>query len=388
MTSGTIPKTHLEIDSGRLRALAAADPTLAELVRRMLRVSIGGLPEMLRSDEKTFAYTRILDEAGGTRLRGTSHRYGAIVLLGARWLDESTQRSILDGESASEFCERLIDQTRASSNLGDVALVAWAAGELGHSRAGEAIGRLIQMAEGRTNGFTVELAWALSALAARPDERDASEMARSLRTRLMTTFSPEAGVFSHTFGAGSGGGMRIHVACFADQVYPIQALSRWHRVAGDETALSAADRCAQQITRLQGNDGQWWWHYDARTGSVLEGYPVYSVHQDAMGPMALLDLAEAGGADHSEAIRRSLQWMARAAEVGHTLIDDDRGLIWRKVGRTDPGKLVRKIRATTSRIHPSLRLGILDAVFPTSRIDRESRPYHLGWVIHTWLGHL
>ena len=59
-------------------------------------------------------------------------------------------------------------------------------------------------------------------------------------------------------------------------------------------------------------------------------------------------------------------------------------LVWRKVGRTDPAKLVRRARAVVSRLHPSLRLGVMDGVFPATRIDFESRPYHLGWILYAW----
>jgi hypothetical protein len=247
---------------------------------------------------------------------------------------------------------------------------------------------MLRLADTPGGNFTVELAWTLSALAAAPEGAGVSEAARRAFTRLMTGFSQDAGVFAHRCGTRSRGGFRAHVACFADQVYPIQALSRFHKAFGCEEALAAAERCAEQICRVQGSGGQWWWHYDARTGKVLEGYPVYSVHQDSMGPMALLDLAEAGGRDFSEAITLGLRWMERAPELNFSLIDGDHGVIWRKVGRPDPFKLVRGLRAAASRIHPDLTLGLLDAVFPPSRIDYESRPYHLGWVLHTWLGRL
>ena len=79
--------------------------------------------------------------------------------------------------------------------------------------------------------------------------------------------------------------------------------------------------------------------------------------------------------------------MLRAPEVEETLIDESRSVIWRKVGRVEPGKLVRVIRAGTSRLRSDWRMGVLDAVFPPKRVDYESRPYHLGWVLHTWLGH-
>ncbi len=377
-----------EIDSPRVSKIAEVDSSLGKLIRQMLEISRTSLPEMFRRNEKCFAFTRIKNASGQLQLRGESSRYGAIVLLGARWLDEESQRSILCGDTASGFCERLMRATDGCTNLGDLAVLAWAAAELDHPRAEEARQRMLQLADNQGENFTVELAWTLSALAATRDGAAVSEAAQQIYARLMTAFSQSAGTFAHRCGTRNRGGLRSHVACFADQVYPIQALSRFHKTFDNKEALAAAERCAEQICRVQGSGGQWWWHYDARTGAVLEGYPVYSVHQDSMGPMALLDLAEAGGRDFSEAIALGLRWMERAPELGVSLIDDDQGVIWRKVGRPDPFKLVRGLRAAASRIHRDLRLDLLDVVFPASRIDYESRPYHLGWVLHTWLGQL
>jgi hypothetical protein len=67
------------------------------------------------------------------------------------------------------------------------------------------------------------------------------------------------------------------------------------------------------------------------------------------------------------------------------LIDDDIPLIWRKVARREPGKTTRTMRALLSTLNPSLRWKWLDAAFPATTVDWESRPYHLGWVLHAWL---
>jgi hypothetical protein len=234
----------------------------------------------------------------------------------------------------------------------------------------------------------VEASWALSAFAAAHGESDTRRDAFEVRTRLLRSFSTRASLFPHSIDSETRTGygwLRRHVACFADQVYPIQALARHHQRFDDADALRAADACADQICRVQGGGGQWWWHYDARNGAVVEGYPVYSVHQDAMAPMALLDLLAAGGRDHTDAIRRGLGWLTLAPEVQRSLLDDEVGVIWRKVGRTDPRKIVRRGRALSTWIHPSLRLRWLDRIFPPIAIDHECRPYHLGWVLYAWL---
>jgi hypothetical protein len=116
---------------------------------------------------------------------------------------------------------------------------------------------------------------------------------------------------------------------------------------------------------------------------VIERYPVYAVHQDAMAPMALSLLQAAGGGDFSEPVARGLRWLAAAPELGQaSLIDDGAGLIWRKVARREPLKLARVLQAALSRARPGLRAPGLDWALPPTRVDHEDRPYHLGWLLH------
>jgi hypothetical protein len=178
---------------------------------------------------------------------------------------------------------------------------------------------------------------------------------------------------------------RRNVGCFGDQVYPIQALARLHASADDPVSLAAAEKCAERLCQLQGPAGQWWWHYDARTGGMVEGYPLYTVHQHAMAPMALFDLAEAGGEVDLDAIRRGLGWLVAAPEVSDALILDRPGLTVRKVARRDPGKLVRGLRAVAAKVRPGTELPALDRLRPPAAVDRECRPYELGWLLDCWL---
>jgi hypothetical protein len=184
---------------------------------------------------------------------------------------------------------------------------------------------------------------------------------------------------------GRGSPYRAHVGSFADQVYPIQALARLHQSADDPEALEAATSVAAGICAVQGDAGQWWWHYDSRTGDVVEGYPVYSVHQHAMAPMALLDLADAGGPYHIDAICRGVRWLSDPPETGECLVPDEPAVTWRKVARSDPRKAVRGLRAASTWIRPGMRISTLDRVFPPGTVDHECRPYELGWLLFTWL---
>ncbi|GAA2417986.1 hypothetical protein GCM10010191_30730 [Actinomadura vinacea] len=387
-------------NSERLRRLGAADGAARDVIDELLRQAVRGLPRM-RPDRspslpgRPFVFTMRGEPGGGAPARhravpaGQSLRYGAIVALGARLLPPDAQRAALAGQSAAELTGLLLarlDDTGAAAvtSLGDIALVCWAAAETGHDGLPRALDRLAAADRpGRGPVYTVDAAWVLSALAAAREAGagPSEEHLERARRRLLDGLRGRA-LYSHEVGGrGLVPRYRAHVGCFADQVYPVQALAR----TGDGEALAAANRVADAFCAAQGPDGQWWWHYDARTGGVVEGYPVYSVHQHAMAPMALLDLAEAGGGDHLGAIARGIGWLAAPPETGEPLMPGEPVMTWRKVARRDPRKAVRGARAATTLLRPGWRAAALDRAFPPGAVDRECRPYELGWLLYSWL---
>ncbi|MGW0130359.1 hypothetical protein [Streptomyces sp. NPDC003299] len=382
--------------STRLAALGHEEPPLLALAQRLLAVAESGLPKMLLPGGEAFAFTmaglRGPDGSWTLERRGISTRYAAITVLGARFLPEDRQRAVLGGRTAEEFAGLLVESLPAVTNLGDAALIAWAAAETGHPKLSDALARVEALDEDGRPRYTVEAAWVLSALAAARDIVDVESSLPAARDRLLRARVGDSSLFPHATGPGLVPWYRAHVSCFADQTYPLQALARAHASGdGDPEALAAADACAARICALQGEGGQWWWHYDARTGGVIEGYPVYSVHQHAMAPTALFDLTDAGGGDYGAAIRKGLRWMTDVPELAGSahrepMILDELGVTWRKVFRGDPKKAVRAARGLGSRVVPGLRLKPLDRMYRPLAVDRECRPYEFGWMLHAWQG--
>ncbi|WP_369230538.1 hypothetical protein AB5J56_05305 [Streptomyces sp. R21] len=380
----------------RLAALGREEPSLLTLAQRLLEVAESGLSSMLLPGGEAFAFTmagrRTPGGAWTLERRGISIRYAAITVLGARFLPEDRQRAVLGGRTAEEFAGLLVESLPAVINLGDAALIAWAAAETGHPKLSDALDRVEALDEQGRPQYTVEAAWVLSALAAARSTVDVERRFASARDRLLRARIGGSPLFPHATGPGLVPWYRAHVSCFADQTYPLQALARAHASGdgdGDPEALAASEACAARICELQGEGGQWWWHYDARTGGVVEGYPVYSVHQHAMAPTALFDLTDAGGSDFGAAIRKGLRWMTDVPELaGHQepLILDELGVTWRKVYRGDPKKAVRAARGLGTRVAPGLRLKVLDRVYRPVFVDRECRPYEFGWMLHAWQG--
>jgi len=353
------------------------DELIALAVRGLSRMHRGGI----------FAHTlRSVETSAGksVRLEGENLRYSAIVALGTACIEEREQRSTLHGFTAADLARNKAAAAKTSDDPGAIALAAWAAAEV----AGEFVPVLFERlgAQLRWGGpiATVDCSWTLAAALAARRIGNTEELARMASERLLSGQGP-SGLFPHMLPASASGRLRAHVGCFADQVYPIQALARWSMAHSDQAALEAAGRCAARICELQGSSGQWWWHYHVRDGSVVEGYPVYSVHQHAMAPMALLELREAGGRDFLQAVSAGAGWLFRHPEVNDPLVFPAQNVIWRKAGRREPRKLVRAVSAATTAIRPGLRVPGLNVMFPPSRIDFECRPYELGWLLYAWL---
>jgi hypothetical protein len=302
-----------------------------------------------------------------------------MVALGMSRVPRSEQRHQLGGLTASELAGRLARDAGPAPDLGDSASVCWAAAETGAAAADQAIARLRAALEPERDVPTVHLAWALTALVAARDLHILDDLIDRTAKRLLSARRPGRALFAHQTGAGR------FVSCFADQVYPIQALARYAAAYSDRDALAVANACAGRICELQGPAGQWWWHYDSRTDEVVEGYPVYSVHQHGMAPMALNELRWAGGDDFRLPVARGMAWLSSHPENAAELIDEEHAVVWRKVARREfPNKSIRAAQAALAQVSPRLRLGGTDVVAPPVRVDRECRPYELAWLLYAW----
>jgi hypothetical protein len=373
----------IPLSSSRVKRAAAEDLVSAELLERLLPLSLKLLPQMYVGGD--FAFRLDGEDTDGVwRLvpAGKSLRYAAIAALGMLRLPDATQRVVLGGESCGDLIGRLIGRLPTAQSLGDAALVCWAAAEAGHGDLPLALARLGELAALPAHRYVVDVAWVVTALVAVRHLTDVEERLDNARAELLGARGAIA--YPH-LASDDRHWYRAHVGSFADQVYPLQALARLHGSADDTAALAVANQLAATICAAQGAAGQWPWHYDSRTGVVVEDYPVYSVHQHAMAPMALTDLAQAGGDDHLDAICRGLRWLAHPPETAESLILSEPPVVWRKIARNDPRKLVRGLRAASTRVRPRFRFSALDKVFPPRVVDHECRPYEIGWLLVAWL---
>jgi len=292
---------------------------------------------MLYPDRQLFCY-RLHKTPEGLVKEGVSPRYTIMTLLGLH-------RAQLAGFESPVDCDLIFDGLTRNldwiDHAGDLGLLLWLGALQCPHRLGELIaradlGHVLSRYPDVEERRTMELAWVLAGLShLKLAGAAVSDQWSRLAERtfgLLKANQGKSGAFGHLAPGWAGAGpLRGHIGSFADQVYPIYACSKYAAAYGSDEALRAARDCAEVICREQGVLGQWWWHYEARSGRAVGKYPVYSVHQDGMAPLALFALVEAAGLDLDEPIYRGLRWIWGDNELGVNLCDDQDAVIWRCV---------------------------------------------------------
>ena len=354
-------------------------------IRELKTLALSGVPSMLNREKQLFCYKLRRTETGLVQ-EGLSRRYTMMTLLG---LQECANRGMqLPADIKQIFANMLLD-TSWIDNLGDLGTLLWTCAALSPERVRDvssslevegALGRFPEASEGRTT----EIAWFLSGLAhvhlAGLD--DACFEAIAAKTfELLVNNQGAHGFFRHLARRATlAGVVRGRIGSFADQVYPIYALTQFGRAYGVPSAMQRAKACADAICRAQGELGQWWWHYDASTGRVAQRYPVYSVHQDGMAPMALFALGEAMKLDFSAPILKGLAWIYGDNELNRDLRDESAAVIWRSIYRPKDWKKYR------DEIGEYVSPGMASKPVENLTILFECRPYHLGWLLYAFAG--
>jgi hypothetical protein len=357
-------------------------------VRALCDISIRRLPAMI--DRATGLF---IHHAEGEHLRpvSSSVRYTAFAALGLARADDAGLDRVMDTSGALAA----LDTARPRlENIGDLGLIVWAAARRDRGVAERALddllGRGLMVQRGARAYRSSELAWVVTGLA----EALANDIGRErdVRARLDAAYRRlianrgRSGMMA--FATWEGGGLRPYLEStlgfFDAQVYTILASLRRDAVVGDREARDVAVTIGRQILRHQGPLGQWAWHYNVHEGSLVDLFPVYSVHQDAMAPLALLALERAEGMRTSEAVARGVAWIMGHNELGVSLADAGRSVIWRSIRRRGPLKrLVYPLKAL-SLIDPSIRLGASFGLPALLEIDRETRPYHFGLCLYAF----
>jgi len=354
-------------------------------VQRFVALAIRGLVPMFDQQKQLFCYSLKKTERGMVQ-EGLSPRYTMMTLMGLHRVEEVGGSSPIEIKPTLQALLANLDWVK---DIGDLGVLLWTCALIAPERLTELEGRIeLETALVRypsaKRGVTMELAWFLTGLSnwvlACPEKQSRLRDLAFQTFALLKKNRGEQGFFGHLARGGSvSGALRGRIGSFADQVYPIYAMTRFSQAYQDKSAFQMALQCGRGLCEAQGSLGQWWWHYDSLRGQVLEGYPVFSVHQHAMAPMTLFALGEAAESDFSPWIYRGLQWINAANELSFNMEDDGAGVIWRCQYRS------------TSQIKTYLKAALTmgDSVQPYQakrdlKVLFECRPYELGWLLYAF----
>ncbi|MGA8736016.1 MAG: hypothetical protein WB558_19015 [Terriglobales bacterium] len=350
-------------------------------VGQLMELAIRGLRGMYDEGQGLFCH-RLKRTPSGNVKEGISQRYTVMTLLGLLRAEGEGYQSPVDIYATIDALYR---NTEWVDNIGDLGLLLWLSSV--SSRKLDSFDATFDLENALRNysdarkQLTMELAWFLTGLtyANRVGQKQPpylERLARQTYTLLQLNQGTD-GLFGHMAKWKSlAGAVRGHVGSFADQVYPILAMAHFGQVFGMKEASQNSLRCANAICNLQGPLGQWWWHYDSSTGRVVGRYPVYSVHQHAMAPMALFAAEDACNADFREPIYKGLEWIGGANELQQSLEDKSASLVWR---------CIRPAKSTSNLGRLSIMVG-QERTGGTLRILHECRPYELGWLLYAFAG--
>ena len=369
-------------------SIVAASPTFSSKdLPELLSFASRGLVPMFDAKRQQF-YHRLLRTNQGLVSEDLSPRYTIMTLLGLREFELAGMRWPIDIRS---IYSSFVRDTKWIEGIGDLGLLIWLTAAFEPDQVQSILDRfeydtaLEKYPDART-ARTMELAWFLAGLA------HAAETSSKLLSALMDVSvetyhriegnQGEYGFFGHMGTKNSlAGRLRGAIGSFADQVYPIYAISKFAKVFQVEDPLGRALECASAICRAQGDLGQWWWLYDSISGRTSSRYPVYAVHQHGMAPMALFAVEEATGQSFRSSISKGLNWIYGANELRVDMRDAETNLIWRCI---QPKKTQSKYWEMATSL---VRAPHEDFSPDSLKVLYEQRPYEYGWLLFAFAKH-
>jgi len=363
--------------------------TPSNRIKEITHTAIMGLQRFYHNYDKIFPYTAKINNDVDFYAQGYSFRYAVISHIGiSKWLIYHPH----DKQHLPTLWGSILSEISKVDDIGDIALSLWAGCEKPTDTDIEIIiDKLINLWCAQKEGCnSVELGWILKACLMAIELNPESyhkliSVMKESYVRLCDHYNPTAQLFRRHKRKGFIQKIYGQIACFADQVYPIIAMSHYGKLYDDHNANTISDHVVNKICEYQGKYGQWMWHYDVMHNRLCEEYPVFSVHQDAMAPMAIFASDEVNHQDHGEAIELGMQWIFGNNELGKNLVLQEQGIIWRDIERVEPQKRTRNIKGLCCTYGiKSLGDRLTKKYMGNFKINYECRPYHLGWILYAW----
>jgi hypothetical protein len=335
-------------------------------------------------EQALFSYSSTLDDRG--RLvndfrRPESFRYTINTYLGlseaqrhgggVEWLGPVEDR-------VHEFLARHELALNSSADHG-LLLVLLAATDPSHPAVGRSLSRIEHALshDDAVRGLNMQdLAWMLWGTSTWAEDSRASMLADRLFELIRTRYvHPGSGLPRHSVLR-----CRAHTVSFGSIVYFLRSMHEYAEAFESHAARELFTAGVQRVLAIQGDDGDWPWMVDVRSGLPFDRYPIFTVHQDSMAMLFLFPAEACGVAGAAEAIHPSLHWNFGHNELGAEMVlSQPYPWIYRSIERDESlpraRRYLRSLGPASRRYPPrSQRLWI----------NRECRSYHLGWVLYAW----
>jgi len=315
---------------------------------------------------------------------GESLRYSLITLLGLQNAEEKGYTQNFDLKTI--YLAALSKLDNVDHGLGNLGLYLWADSRLGchhKDHIMDLLEKTLKSHGGLARCQGMEVSWIATGLACMVKACSsirAQLLLNEIVEELITRSSSRSGLFYHV----GQGHPRRWFPNFATEIYGILALATVSRLGLYNNILDYAESAARKLLLLQLPDGGWPWLYNAKNGSIVERYEIYSVHQEAMGPMGLLALAEASGkSEYVKASLKGLQWIWGWNEMKHVMVHPEKKIIYRSIRRQKPWHLfILGINILSSAATGQV---LFNNSFPVE-LNATCRPYCLGWLLEAWCG--
>lgn len=355
----------------------------------LVELSLEALPLMFDQGSGLFCHKTVVDGERHSN-RGSNVHYTAMTTVGILRQGDRAPESVFALGRAIDALHEAASGTTPAALLAEIVwALALAEDPRGARLVEELVGRDdIAGCDSAALGNVVN-GLAIAAAAYPQQSGIAIEACRRWTAELLGRFSPAADLFGPI---GRPTGVRTaalrRVTSFAAQVYPLHGLAAYYRVSG-EAPPATLGRVADRIVDAQGPLGQWWWLYSTKGRAILEGYPVYSVHQDGMAFMALLPLQALGVGSYEQPLALGLEWLSARNELSTDLVRRDPPIVFRNIQRvgSDADAMFGISRGNLARVVArSLRPSSdhVDADPGSLEVLHECRPYHLGWLLYAY----
>lgn len=352
------------------------------LVEKLTNLAVIGLHDMYIDDQLEFAFKKKLTDRGFV-LEGQNIRYTLINLIGLYKAECNGFDIKID---LKKVIRNKIKNADKLEGVGEIGLLLWATSLISVEDLLKILTKInfqsiLENYKDAEMKLTMELSWLMIGLLMASTfspvfKKSIGNLPEKLYELTRNNYGG-SGIFGHQDSSNFSGRFRGNIGSFADQVYPIYAFSLFSKLRDNEEASLIASECADTLCEHQGDNGEWLWHYDSRDGSLISKYPIYSVHQDAMAPMALFAVQKCTGKNYEDNIYKGLDWLINNPENA-SMIDEENNMIWRAIG---PSTAHRKFKSTLAQLGFNT-----NEEYSSVEVTKECWSYHLGWLLHAFAG--